>query len=260
MEGFDLTGKVAAVTGGGSGIGESIAKVLAQRGAFVHILDRDLENGEKVVASINSDGHQAYFHNIDIAIASQVANAFTEVIQKSGTVNILVNNAGIAHVGNLEATSETDLDRVYQVNVKGVYLCMKAAVPIMKKNGGGAIINMASTASAIGLPDRLAYTMSKGAVLTMTFSVARDYLHDGIRCNAIGPGRTHTPFVDGFIKKNYPGKEDEMFEKLSLDQPIGRMAQPEEIAGLVAYLCSDQASFITGSFYPIDGGVLTLNH
>ncbi|MGI9542820.1 MAG: SDR family NAD(P)-dependent oxidoreductase [Cyclobacteriaceae bacterium] len=260
MEAFDLTGKVAVVTGGGSGIGESIAKVLAQRGAVVHILEREVENGEKVVADIKNDQHQAYLHPVDVSRKQQVTAAIDTVINVSKTIDILVNNAGIAHVGNLETTSEADLDRVYQVNVKGVYLSMHATVPIMKQNGGGAIINMASTASAIGLPDRLAYTMSKGAVLTMTFSVARDYLHDGIRCNAIGPGRTHTPFVDGFIKKNYPGKEDEMFKKLSLDQPIGRMAQPEEIAGLVAYLCSDQASFITGSFYPIDGGVLTLNH
>jgi len=175
-------------------------------------------------------------------------------------VDILVNSAGISHVGNIETTAEADFDRLYHVNVKGVYNCLRSAVSIMKKNKSGVILNLASIANIVGLTDRFAYSMTKGAVYAMTLSVARDYLHDGIRCNCISPARVHTPFVDDFIKKNYPGKEDEMFEKLSKSQPIGRMAEPGEIAGLVLYLCSDEASFITGCDYPIDGGFIKLNN
>jgi len=169
-----------------------------------------------------------------------------------------VNNAGISHVGNLEGTSEQDIDKVFSVNVKGMYNCMCASVADMKGNGGGIILNMASIAGTSGLADRFAYSMSKGAVVAMTYSVAKDYLAHNIRCNCISPARVHTPFVDGFLHRNYPGKEQEMFEKLEKSQPIGRMAQPEEIAALALYLCSDEASFITGSDYPIDGGFLNL--
>ena len=171
-----------------------------------------------------------------------------------------MNNAGIAHVGNVEGTSEEDFDKVYNVNVKGAYNCLYAAVSLMKAQGGGAIVNMASIASSVGIPDRFAYSMTKGAVVGMTLSTAKDYLNYKIRCNCISPARVHTPFVDGFIAKNYPGKEKEMFEKLSKTQPIGRMAEPEEIAHLVLYLCSDEASFITGCDYPSDGGFVKLNN
>jgi NAD(P)-dependent dehydrogenase (short-subunit alcohol dehydrogenase family) len=185
-----------------------------------------------------------------------VVHAFGSI----GQLDILVNSAGISHIGKAETTSEADFDKLYQVNVKGVYNCLFAALPLMKKNGGGAILNMSSIAAVVGLPDRFAYSMTKGAVLGMTLSVAKDYLGDRIRCNCISPARVHTPFVDGFLAKNYPGKEQEMFEKLSKTQPIGRMAKPEEIAGLILYLCSDEASFITGCDYPIDGGFIKLNN
>jgi NAD(P)-dependent dehydrogenase (short-subunit alcohol dehydrogenase family) len=144
--------------------------------------------------------------------------------------------------------------------VKGTYNAMFGAIEIMKKQQKGVILNIASVASSVGISDRFAYSMSKGAVLMMTLSVAKDYVHEGIRCNCISPARVHTPFVDGFLKANYPGKEKEMFEKLSKTQPIGRMAKPEEIANLALYLCSDEASFITGSDYPIDGGFIKLNN
>ena len=144
------------------------------------------------------------------------------------------------------------------MNVKGIYNCLHEAIPMMKSSGG-VILNLASIASTVGLPDRFAYSMSKGAVLGMTLSVAKDYIHDGIRCNCISPARVHTPFVDNFLGKNYPGREEEMFEKLSKTQPIGRMAKPLEIAHLILYLCSDEASFITGCDYPIDGGFIKLN-
>ena len=143
--------------------------------------------------------------------------------------------------------------------MKGAYNCLFAAIPLMKKSGGGAILNLASIVAIVGVADRFAYSMSKGAVYAMTLSVAKDYLADNIRCNSISPARVHTPFVDGFIAKNYPGQEKEMFEKLSKTQPVGRMATPEDIAAIALYLCSDEASFVTGNDYPIDGGFIKLN-
>ena len=172
---------------------------------------------------------------------------------------MLVNNAGIAHIGTVETTTEEDMDRIFRVNVKGVYNGMKMAAPYMKAQGGGSIVNLASTVSTVGIPNRFAYSMSKGAVMTMTFSMATDYLNDNIRCNCVAPARVHTPFVDGYLKQHYPGREQEMFDKLSKAQPIGRMGRPEEIATLVLYLASDESSFITGANIPIDGGFLTLH-
>lgn len=233
---FSLKDKVAVVTGGASGIGKAIATVFAENGATVKILD--LAEG------------------VNVSVQSEVDKAINAI----GKIDILVNSAGIAHIGNLEKTSESDFDRVYNVNVKGTYNTMRAVVPIMKQQGGGVILNIASVAGTVGIPDRFAYSMSKGAVMSMTLSVAKDFIKDGIRCNSISPGRVHTPFVDGFIKTNYPGKEQEMFEKLSKTQPIGRMATPNEVAYLALYLCSEEASFITGTDYPIDGGFIKLNN
>lgn len=255
---FSLSGKTAVVTGAGKGIGRSIAQLFARRGADLHILDLDVEAGEEVTREINASGGTAYFHKTDVADQQQVLETFDSVYEQKNRLNILVNNAGIAHVGKLDETSEEDFDRVYSVNVKGVYNCALAGVRKMKQSGGGVILNMASVVSVMGIDDRFAYTMSKGAVLTMTYSIAKDYIGDDIRCNAISPARVHTPFVDGFLEKNYPGRENEMFDKLSKTQPIGRMGEPEEIASLALFLCSDEASFITGSNYPIDGGFTTL--
>ena len=221
------------------------------------MLDIDEDAAKKVASEIASSGGNAKAYRCDVSQRDSVESAFNEVFQE-GRVHILVNNAGISHVGNLESTSEADFDRVFSVNVKGMYNCMQACAAHMKANGGGIILNMASIAGTSGLADRFAYSMSKGAVVAMTYSVAKDYLAHNIRCNCISPARVHTPFVDGFLRRNYPGKEQEMFEKLEKSQPIGRMAQPEEIAALALYLCSDEASFITGSDYPIDGGFLNL--
>jgi NAD(P)-dependent dehydrogenase (short-subunit alcohol dehydrogenase family) len=177
---------------------------------------------------------------------------------KLSKVDILVNSAGIAHVGRLETTSDDDFERIFRVNVLGTHHALRETVPAMVAQGGGVIVNMASIAASAGLEDRYAYSMSKGAVLSMTYSVARDYLGHNIRCNSISPARVHTPFVDGFVKKNFPGKETEAFAKLSASQPIGRMAQPREVAMLALYLCSDEASFLTGADYPLDGGFVNL--
>ncbi|MFS4417797.1 SDR family NAD(P)-dependent oxidoreductase [Maribacter sp. 2307ULW6-5] len=254
---FDLKNKTAIVTGGARGIGKAICLALAQQGAKVHVLDLDGAAAEETATSIRAQGHSAQGHHCDVTQQAQVTG-LVQRIHEAGGIHILVNNAGIAHVGNVEKTSEEDLDRLYGVNIKGVYNGLYAAVPLMKAKGG-VIINMASIASSIGLNDRFAYSMTKGAVATMTLSVAKDYVHHGIRCNSISPARVHTPFVDGFIKDNYPGKEAEMFQKLSQTQPIGRMGRPEEIADLAVYLCSDEASFITGTDFPIDGGFIKLN-
>jgi 2-keto-3-deoxy-L-fuconate dehydrogenase len=221
------------------------------------VLDIDESAAKTVASEIATTGGNAKAYGCDVSQYESVKVACEKVF-KEGRVHILVNNAGISHVGNLENTPEADFDKVFCVNVKGMYNCMHASVAHMKANGGGIILNMASIAGTTGLADRFAYSMSKGAVVAMTYSVAKDYLAYNIRCNCISPARVHTPFVDGFLHRNYPGKEQEMFEKLEKSQPIGRMAEPEEIAALALYLCSDEASFITGSDYPIDGGFLNL--
>jgi 2-keto-3-deoxy-L-fuconate dehydrogenase len=253
---FSLNNKQAVITGGGSGIGKAISLLFAKQGATVHIIELNPEAAEQTAGEITSNGGQAYAYAADVSNQQQVL----EVFEKIGTVNILVNNAGIAHVGNLQNTTEADLDRIYSVNVKGAYNALYAAIPLLKSNGGGVILNMASIAAWVGITDRFAYSMSKGAIMAMSLSVARDYLADNIRCNTISPARVHTPFVDGFIAKNYAGKEDEIFEKLSKSQPIGRMGKPDEVAALALYLCSDEAGFITGCDYPIDGGFIKLNN
>jgi NAD(P)-dependent dehydrogenase (short-subunit alcohol dehydrogenase family) len=257
---FRLDGKTAIVTGAGSGIGEAIATTFAQAGARVFVLERDDLAGRRVVSAIEAGGGKASLVACDVTDAASVQAAFDAVVADGGRIDVLVNNAGIAHVGTVASTTEVDFDRIYAVNVKGVYLCAQAGVRQMLTQGGGprggVILNLASIASLIGLVDRFAYSMSKGAVLTMTRSIAVDFIKQGIRCNCVCPARVHTPFVDGYLRDNYPGREQEMYQTLSEYQPIGRMGEPHEVAALALYLCSDEASFITGQAYPIDGGVL----
>ena len=251
--------KTALVTGGGSGIGQSICLRLASEGAQVLVLDLNLAAARATAQEIQASGGRASAHGCDVA-DHQGVKAVVDDLLATTVIDVLVNNAGIAHVGNLENTSEADLDRLLSVNVKGVYNMLAAVVPAMKKRKSGAILNMASVASSVGIADRFAYSTTKGAVLTMTYSVAKDYVHHGIRCNAVAPGRVHTPFVDNYLKANYPDNRDEMFDQLSRTQPIGRMGTPDEIAALVAYLCSDEAAFVTGSNFPIDGGFVSMNN
>jgi 2-keto-3-deoxy-L-fuconate dehydrogenase len=236
----------------------AIARKFALHGASVHLVDLKRDAAETAVQQINAAGGKARASYCDVTRQEQVKSVLGEILTLE-RIHLLVNNAGIAHVGNVENTREEDFDKVFQVNVKGFYNCMLPVIEHMKANGGGAILNMASVAAWSGVADRFAYSMSKGAVVAMTYSVARDYLRFNIRCNCISPARVHTPFVDGYLQQNYPGREKEMFDKLSQTQPIGRMAQPDEVASLALFLCSDEASFITGSDYPIDGGFLHLH-
>lgn len=244
---FDLSGKKAVVTGGSSGIGKAIAETLDEKGAEVFIVDLNENPSHKKTG----------IHTI-LADITQGDKLNKSLAYLPKNIDILVNNAGIGFVGNIEQTKEEDFDQLYKVNVKGVFNCVKAILPRMK-NKGGVIVNMASIVSHIAVKERLAYTTTKGAVSAMTNAIAKDYLSDGIRCNSVSPARVHTPFVDDYLEKNYPGKEKEMFDNLSQSQPIGRMAKPQEVADLVLYLCSDEASFITGTDFPIDGGFIKLN-
>jgi 2-keto-3-deoxy-L-fuconate dehydrogenase len=254
---FRLDGQVAVITGGASGIGQSVAEMFAAYGARVHILDINEAQAEAVVASIREKQGVATAHCCDVSVREEVERVTVKIIAHEG-IDILVNSAGIPMVGKLENTAEADFDKIFDVNVKGTYNCMSACIEHMKANRRGAILNMASIASWAGLPDRFAYSMTKGAVVAMTFSVAKDYLSYNVRCNCISPARVHTPFVESFVRKNYPGHENEMMDKLNRSQPVGRMGQPCEVAALALFLCSSQAEFITGSDYPIDGGFLNL--
>jgi 2-keto-3-deoxy-L-fuconate dehydrogenase len=252
---FDLSGKSAIVTGGASGIGKAISKLFASHRAHVHIVDLDPAAADSLASEIAGDGNTATAHTVDVSSLTAVE----KLVQSIGAIDILVNNAGIAQIGTLESTSSSDFQRIFDVNVKGYFHCMQACLPGMKERKRGVILNMASIAAMVGLSSRFGYSMSKGAVLAMTYSVAKDYLDFNIRCNAISPARIHTPFVDAYVAKNYPGKEAEMMETLSRAQPIGRMGEPEEVAALALYLCSDEAGFVTGTNYPLDGGTINLS-
>ncbi len=256
--GFRLDGKTAAITGAGSGIGRATALRFARAGAVIHAIDLDESSAAGTAKEITEQGGKATAHVCDVGDQAQTREVFRK-IAALGTLGILANNAGISNIAKLENTSEADFDRVYRVNVKGIYNCMLGAIDLLIANGGGAIVNMASIAGTVGLADRFAYSMSKGAVIAMTYSVAKDYLPFHIRCNCISPARVHTPFVDDYLSKNYPGREQEMFDKLSATAPMGRMGEPREVADLALFLCSEEAAFITGSNYPIDGGFLNLH-
>ena len=255
---FSLSNKTAVITGAGSGIGRAIAVLFAKQGAKVEVLDYNTEQADEVVAEIKAAGGTASAVACDISSSASVKAAFESVRSRHARIDILVNNAGIAHIGTALTTKEEDLDRLYNVNVKGLHLVTQSVLQGMIDSGGGVVLNLCSIAAMMGLPDRFAYSMTKGAVLMMTYSIAKDFIAHGIRCNCICPARVHTPFVDGYLAKTYPGQEAEMFAKLSAAQPIGRMAKPDEIAALALYLCSDEASFVTGSAYPIDGGAVNL--
>ncbi len=246
-----MKNKTILITGGASGIGLAIVEKFAAEGSQVFFIDFNKTEGTIVEKSSREKGGKVTFLHADIQDEQQVLEAVRTI---PGKLDVLINNAGIAHVGNLGNTSPVDFDLLFAVNVKGLFLCSQAALPKLIEGGGGSILNMCSVAATIGIPDRFAYSMTKGATLSMTLSIARDYVSQGIRCNCISPGRVHTPFVDGFLAKNYPGKEQEMFEKLAATQPLGRMGTPAEIAEMAYFISSDAGKFITGSNFTLDGG------
>ncbi len=255
---FSLANKTVIITGAGSGIGQAIAVLFAKHGAHVEVFDLKQESAQETVEQIKAAGGSANATACDVGNYASVKSLFDAVAAKQGKIDILVNNAGIAHIGTALTTSEEDMDRLHRVNIKGVHACAQAALAHMTARKSGVILNMCSIAAQMGLADRFAYSMTKGAVLMMTYSIAKDFIKDGIRCNCIAPARVHTPFVDGYLAKTYPGREAEMFQKLSEAQPIGRMAKPDEVAALALYLCSDEASFATGTNYTLDGGAVNL--
>lgn len=254
-----MDGKTVVVTGGGSGIGASMVKCFAQQNANVAIFELQSEKALQLIAEIGKGEEKTRCYQVDVANQAEVLNAVQQVIDDFGAVDILINNAGISQIGALDKTSEQDFERVFNVNVKGAYNCLLGVIEHMKSRRSGVILNMCSVAATVGIPDRFAYSATKGAIRSMTFSIARDYLSFGIRCNCLSPARVHTPFVDDYLQKNYPGQEEEMYKKLAATQPVGRMGKPEEIANLALFLCSDEAAFITGTDYPVDGGFIKLN-
>lgn len=253
---FSLHNKVAFITGAGSGIGEAIARLFAKQGAQVIIADLRLDAAERVSAEIKAEGGQAQPQELDVANTSQVQEAFAAIASQYGRIDIAINNAGISHVGTILETSDEDWERVMNVNAGGVFRCAREAVRQMLKQEpkGGTIINISSVAAQIGVEQRLPYSASKGAVLSLTRSIAVDFVQQGIRCNAICPGTVHSPFVEGYLQRNFPGREDEVRQSLHARQPIGRMGRPDEIASAALYLASEEAAFATGSALVIDGG------
>ncbi len=253
---FRLDKKIAFVTGAGSGIGESIARLFAQQGAHVVLADIQEDAARRVADEIREARGSTRVQQLDVAEESQVKAAIKQTAAVEGRLDILVNNAGISHVGNILETSLQDWERIMRVNARGVFLCAREGLRQMlaQSPGGGSIINMSSVAATIGIERRLPYCSSKGAVLALTRSIAIDFATQSIRCNAICPGTVQTPFVEGYLARNFAGYEDEVRQQLHARQPVGRMGRPDEIAYAALYLASDEAAFVTGSALVIDGG------
>ncbi|HVU34509.1 MAG TPA: SDR family oxidoreductase [Opitutaceae bacterium] len=245
---FSLAHKTALVTGAGSGIGQAIAQTLAKAGARVWVVDRDVAAGESTTATIRAAGGQAEFTALDVSSEADALALATRL----PAIDILVNNAGIGHVGNLLGTAAADLDRLYAVNVRGPFNLCRAFVPGMLERRRGSVINLASIGGVVAVRDRLAYTITKHAVVGLTRALALDHSHTGVRFNAICPGRVETPFVKARIAE-YPDPE-KAYRDMASTQLTGRMARPEEIAAAALYLASDEAAMVTGSCQMIDGG------
>ena len=247
---FRLDGRHALVTGGASGIGEATVRELVRAGAFVWVADINVPAAEKLAAEIGS----AQALHLDVTSRESITTAVSHLTR----LDILVNNAGIGHVGSIEATEPDDFDRLMNVNVRSVYLVTRGFMPLLlgaEKNTGrtGTIVNIGSVAGQVGIKQRFAYCTTKGAVLAMTRQLAVEYAKT-LRVNAICPGTVETPFVEGYLEKFHKHNKEEVRAELRSRQPIGRLGRPEEVASMVRYLASDEAAFITGSLFAIDGG------
>ncbi|MGD0797461.1 MAG: SDR family oxidoreductase [Acidobacteriaceae bacterium] len=241
---YRLDGKVALVTGGASGIGAATARELTRAGASVWVADVNVQAAEGLASELK--GARAIA--MDVTSAASIGAALDRI----DTLDILVNNAGIGLVGDLLSTSEEDFERVMRVNVHSIYLVTRALLPLLLISHG-SIVNIGSVAGYVGVKQRLAYCASKGAVLAMTRQIAVDYAKE-IRCNCIAPGTVQTPFVEGYLEKYHAHEKEKVREELRARQPVGRMGTPEDVAGMVRYLCSKEAEFIQGAVLPIDGG------
>ncbi|MEI8611199.1 SDR family NAD(P)-dependent oxidoreductase [Enterovibrio sp. Hal110] len=250
-----LKGKVAVVTGAASGIGLAIALKFISEGAYVVLVDMDAKALDEATRNVKAGTFLALECNV--TQPEEVENVLIQTLSRFGSIDILVNNAGIASVGTVENTSFDDFNKVMTVNVSGVFHFLKYAIPHLITSKG-VILNMASIASKLGLSERFAYSASKGAVLSMTYSVAKDYVSHGVRCNCLCPARIYTPFVEGYLDKNYPDNKQEIFDTLSQYQPIGRMGKPEEVADAALFFCSDKSGFVTGNAFDFDGGVTNI--
>jgi len=249
---FDLTNRIALVTGAASGIGEAIAHTLASRGAFVYVCDINEEDGASVVDEIATAGGGADFIKLDVADDHACRGAADSVIGEKQKLDILINNAGIGHVGGIVHTTVDDLDRLYNVNVRGMFSLTKAFVPFMLERKHGVIVNMSSVGGVAAVKDRIAYCTTKFAVVGFTKCLALDHAINGIRANCICPGRVETPFVKARISE-YPDPE-KAYKEMAATQALGRMGKPEEIAAAALYLASDEAAFVTGTALLIEGG------
>jgi NAD(P)-dependent dehydrogenase (short-subunit alcohol dehydrogenase family) len=248
---MSLTSRITLVTGAGSGIGEAIAERFAASGAYVYVVDINEDNGKHVVGQLKDRGGEASFVKLDVADPAACDEIADRVLKESGRLDVLVNNAGIGHVGTILQTTAEDLDRLYAVNVRGVFNLSRAFIGSMIERGRGSIINMASIGGLVGIRDRAAYTTSKFAVVGLTKAMALDHARSGVRINCICPARVETPFVKARIAE-YPDPA-KAYEEMSLSQPIGRMATPEEIAAAALYFADDDSAFVTGSAFVIDG-------
>ncbi len=248
---MSLDSKITLVTGAGSGIGEAIALRFAKAGAYVYVVDINADAGRKTVDRLVADGGKGSFHSLDVSDPKACDELAEHVLKESGRLDVLVNNAGVGHVGTILQTTASDLDRLYSVNVRGVFNLSRAFVGSMIEQGSGSIINMASIGGIVGITDRAAYTTTKFAVVGLTKAMALDHARTGVRINCICPARVETPFVKARIAE-YPDPQ-KAYHEMAMSQPVGRMATPDEIAAAALYFAKDESAFVTGSAFVIDG-------